>query len=275
MSYKDILVFLDDGSSNADRINAAFELAKTHGANLTGVALASMKPVHAKVDDEQAIARMADKLSQQLIENFTQAAAVINLNVSSIIISGDAANSALKMAHYSRNYDLIILTQPNPARDNYSRLKEFAQQVLIHSGRPILFVPYIGVNKFPFEKALIAWDGTPAASRSVHDAIPLLAKTQKTIILVVASKKQKHSKKEVLVEGLETHLANHQVNAQIQWVNPGDNNVATVILNQITDNDINLLVLGGHGTPSLKQKIFGGVTTTLLSSMIVPVLMSD
>jgi nucleotide-binding universal stress UspA family protein len=53
------------------------------------------------------------------------------------------------------------------------------------------------------------------------------------------------------------------------------NTVATVIQNQISENDIDLLVIGGHGTPSLKQKIFGSVTEKLLTSMVVPVLMSD
>jgi nucleotide-binding universal stress UspA family protein len=45
-------------------------------------------------------------------------------------------------------------------------------------------------------------------------------------------------------------------------------------LNEIAENDIDLLVMGGYGTPSLKQKIFGGVTRTILSSMIIPVFMS-
>ncbi|MCP4410583.1 MAG: universal stress protein [Gammaproteobacteria bacterium] len=48
----------------------------------------------------------------------------------------------------------------------------------------------------------------------------------------------------------------------------------TVILNEIADHDIDIVVMGGYGTPSLKQKIFGGVTRTLLSTMIVPVMMS-
>ncbi|MBC8510021.1 MAG: universal stress protein, partial [Chloroflexi bacterium] len=50
--------------------------------------------------------------------------------------------------------------------------------------------------------------------------------------------------------------------------------VPSVILNQIADNDIDLLVMGGYGTPTLKQKVFGGVSLSLLSSMLVPVVMS-
>lgn len=274
MSIRDILLFLDDGESNTDRINAAIYLAKSHGARLTAAALASLKPRHAKVDDESAISRMGERLAQQLVEDFTAVASRADLKTSTIIIYGDGHSSANKMAHYARNSDLVMLHQPNPARDNFLRLQEFAQQVLLLCGRPVFFMPYIGANRIPFRKIMIAWDGTPAASRAVHDAIPLLAQAEEVIVLVVESKKQKHRKKDVLVSGLANHLANHDVNARTLQVNPGKNKVSSVVLNQIFDNDIDLLVIGGYGTPSLKQKIFGGVTQSILKSMVVPVVMS-
>lgn len=274
MSLKDILVYLDDGQTNSDRVNAAFYLARAHDANITGVALASIKPMHAKVEADDAIERMGEKLADRLVADFNQAAELAGLKVNTIIIFGDARSSAVKMAHYARNFDLIMLRQPNPARDHFLRLQEFAQQVMLLSGRPIFFMPYIGAKRIPFEKALIAWDGTPAASRAVHDAIPLLARTKEVIILVVESSKQVRIKSEVLVEGLSAHLANHGINSQALRVNPGVKDVPSVILNQIADNDIDLLVMGGYGTPTLKQKVFGGVSLSLLSSMLVPVLMS-
>jgi nucleotide-binding universal stress UspA family protein len=276
LSIKDILVYLDDGVANSDRVNTAFELAKTHEAKLSGASLASMKPVHAKSDDDQVIMRIADKQAHKLTEDFKEVASNAGHEASSIVISGGATTSAVKMAHYARNADLVILGQPDPSRDNYLRLQEFAQEIMLLSGRPILFIPYIGIRKkdYNYNKAMIAWDGTPAASRAVHDAIPLLARTEEVIILVVESKKQRELKKDLLVEGLVRHLANHDVKSHFLSVNPKKSDVASVILNQITDNNIDLLVIGGYGTPTLKQKIFGSVSATLLSSMIVPVIMS-
>jgi len=274
LAIKDILVFLDDGVSNIERVHAAFCLAKIHNAKLTGATLASLKPMHAKVSDDKAIARMGEKLSNKLVDDFQHAAEQQGLNVKTLIIFGDALTSALKMSHYARNYDLVILRQPNPARDHFDRLNVFAQKVMLLSGRPILFMPYIGARKLPFEKAMIAWDGTPAASRAVHDAIPLLATLREVVILVVESVKQIHSKKDVQDEGLAAHLANHDVNARVLRVRPGIRDVASVILNQIAENDIDLLVIGGYGTPTFRQKVFGNVTRSMLSSMIVPVLMS-
>ena len=119
LSIKDILVFLDDGAANADRTNAAFHLTNAHGANLTGASLASMKPIHAKSDDDQVIMRMADKQAHKLADEFTQAGAKVGLNVKANVISGGPNASAQKMAHYARNADLVMLGQPDPSRDNF------------------------------------------------------------------------------------------------------------------------------------------------------------
>jgi nucleotide-binding universal stress UspA family protein len=274
LSYKDILVFLDDGATNAERVKAAFYLAKAHGANLTGVSLASLKPTHAKASDDKAMTRMAEELAHKLVEEFTQAATQADLAVNTIIIFGDADTSALKMAHYARNFDLVMLRQPNPARDNFSRLQEFAEQTMLHSGRPVFFMPYIGAHHIPCRKAMIAWDGTPTANRAVPDAIPMLTGAKEVIILVVDSKKQIKGEHDMMTENLASHLENHKINVRVMHVNPGTFDIPTTILNEIADNDIDILIMGGYGTPSLQQKIFGGVTRSLLSTMITPVFMS-
>ena len=274
MSIKDILVFLDDGPANADRTKAALYLAKTHGASVMGASLASMKPIYAKSDNEEIIIRMSDKQAHKYAEEFIRAGENAEINVKAEVIEGDSKASAHKMAHYARNTDLVLLAQPDPSKDNFQRLQGFSQDVILLSGRPVLFIPYIGTTKVGYKKAMIAWDGTPAASRSVHDAIPLLATTDEVLILIVESKKQQEFKRDLLVEDLVEHLSHHHINARIKRVSPGKNDVPTTILNQIVDNDTDLLVIGGYGTPTLKQKIFGSVSAILLSSMSVPVLMS-
>jgi nucleotide-binding universal stress UspA family protein len=119
---------------------------------------------------------------------------------------------------------------------------------------------------------MIAWDGTPSATRAVHNAIPLISKSQEVTILAVASKKV--SKEEMLLDELAAHLKRHGIDAKAKYLEPGAFDIQTTILNELADNDIDILVMGGYGTPSLRQKIFGGVTHTILSSMIVPILMS-
>ena len=274
MRYKDILVYIDDGASNVERVKTAFAMAKNHKARLTAVTLASDKPVHLKVKDEKAIKNISEQMAEQRVADFSKLASSEEIEVATRVIHGKKSVAVRKMAQYARNFDLLILRQANPKNENHPIIEQISEQVILLSGRPIFFMPYIGAHRIPCEKAMIAWDGSPAATRAVHDALPLMAGIKEVIILVVKEGKHKTAKGELLADDMVKHLQRHKVNAVAKRVNSGTFDVPTVILNEIAENDIDLLVMGGYGTPSLKQKIFGGVTQTFLSSTIVPVLMS-
>ena len=274
MQYKDILVFLDDGDSNSQRVKAVFQLAEYQQARVTGVTLASIKPRNLEVKNAKAVKESSELAAQQRIDEFLQAASGKGIEADSRILHGELSYTVEKMAQLARNFDLVVLRQARPDSDGYAMSKALAEQVILLSGRPVFFMPYIGAHRIPCLKAMIAWDGTPTAARAVHDAIPMLTIMEKVMILVVQGDKQKTAKGELLVDDLVAHLGRHDVTAAVNRVNPGSLDVGNIILNQISDNDIDLLVMGGYGTPSLKQKIFGGVTQSILSSMLVPVIMS-
>jgi len=274
MHFKDIMVYIDDGASNAERINASLSLAKEHRARLTWVTMASIEPEHLKVSDKKTLAIMCEQEAYKRVEDFAKKAQAEGLEVATSVVKGSDSNASKKLAQFARNFDLIMLRQANPKYKNAGLVKEIASQVLLLSGRPVFFMPYIGAHRIPCQKAMIAWDGTPAATRAVHDVLPMLECIEEVIILVVQEGKDKTAKGELLSDDLAAHLARHGVNAKVKRITTGTFDVPTVILNQISENDIDLLVMGGYGTPSLKQKLFGGVTRTLLSTMIVPVVMS-
>ena len=272
--FKDILVYLDDGKSNIERIKTAFTLAEVSNARLTGVTLSSLKPAHLKISDKKVLAEMCKEEAEKRVAEFTALAKNNGIDVSTRIIHRGKAEAAARLAQVARNFDLVILRQANPENINYATVEEIAHQVILLSGRPVFFMPYIGAHRIPCQNVMIAWDGTPTATRAVHDALPILKSVKEVIILVVQEGKKKTEQGELLADDLAEHLQRHGVNARVKRISSGTFDVQTVILNQIAENDIDLLVMGGYGTPSLKQKVFGGVTTSLLSSMIIPVIMS-
>ena len=274
MAYKDILVYLDDGKSNIERMRTAFSLARESQARLTGVTLSRLKPAHLNVSDEQVLAIMCEQEAEKRASSFVTLAQEVDVDATTRIIHGGKTVAAERLAQVARNYDLLILRQANLKNPNHEMVEEIAQKVIRLSGRPIMFIPYIGVHRMPCKKVIIAWDGTPSATRAVHDALPILKTVSKVIVLVVKEGKQKTTPGELLADDLASHLQQHGVNAVVKRTSSGTFNVQTVILNNIAENDIDLLVMGGYGTPSIKQKVFGGVTRSLLSSMTIPVLMS-
>ena len=274
MSYKSLLVYLDDGKSNAERIGVAIETAQAHGAHLTGAALLTLKPDGLNTHSDKVMALEAKRLSERLVAEFEAQASAAKIAHEAIVIAGNSDASAGKMAHHARNNDLVILAQPNPDSRNFTRMSQLAEEVILYSGRPVMFVPYIGTNNVPFKKALISWDGTPAAARATYDAIPLLKHCEDVAIMVVQSKKQLESKTDDQAEALATNLKRHDIHTHVERIAPGSATVANIILNEVAHNNIDILVMGGYGTPSLRQKIMGGVTRTLLSTMLIPVLMA-
>lgn len=274
MSYQDILVFLDDGSTNETRVNTGFHFAKWHDAKLTGVALATMKPRRVRTDSSKVRRRVSQEMAEHLVAEFTAQAEERKVRSRSIIIAGDSEESTSKMVHYSHNYDLLILRQPNPDQENYSRLTQLSETVLLKSGRPVLFMPYIGTDKCPGNRVMITWDGTASACRAVHNALPVLHHASEVVLLIVESEKTRNNVPETAIQGFVEHLNNHGVDLTVRRVLQGSYDIATVVLNEVAETATDLLVMGGYGTPSLQQKIFGGVTRSILSSMIVPVLMS-
>ncbi|HIO97723.1 MAG TPA: hypothetical protein EYG71_07340 [Leucothrix sp.] len=272
--FKDILVYLDDEKLELSYLETVFTLARVNGAHLTAVTLSSLKPAHLKYNDKKVLAEMCLQEAEGRVDEFTRLALKEGLNVNSRIIHRKKSESAERISQVARNFDLVVLRQPSPNNPNHALREEIAHQVILLSGRPVFFMPYIGAHRNPCINAMIAWDGTPTASRAVHDALPLLKTLNEVFILVVQEGKKKTAKGELLADDLAKHLQNHDVNVSVKRISSGTFDVQTVILNQIAEHDIDLLVMGGYGTPSLKQKIFGGVTQSLLSSMLIPVLMS-
>jgi len=101
---------------------------------------------------------------------------------------------------------------------------------------------------------MISYDGTPASARAIHDAIPLLKRAKETTVLIVESQKQKESKSDVQTDELAKHLGHHGISIEVSRVTPGDALVSTVIQNEIVDRSIDIVVIGGYGTLSLRQK---------------------
>ncbi len=62
---------------------------------------------------------------------------------------------------------------------------EFAGDVILGSGRPVLMVPYIGALQTPGRRIMVAWDASREAARAVSDALPVLQAAELVQVLIV------------------------------------------------------------------------------------------
>jgi nucleotide-binding universal stress UspA family protein len=108
----------------------------------------------------------------------------------------------------------------------------------------------------------------------VHDALPLLAKGSKMLVLTVES--TKGGELEVLpTADIAEHLSRHTLDVSAARTVVSDGlSPADALLDYAADMQADLLIVGGYGHSRTREMIMGGVTRDLLRHMTVPLLMS-
>lgn len=278
MQYKNILVYLDQGASNSERVNTAISIAKAHSAQLTGVYVNALPATNLLnrigMGKGEAFMEQARVDARVVIERFEQQTEKEGIISDSRIIECQEGLAPEKLSRMARIFDLSILRQANPDKSHASFITELSEKVMFSSGRPVLFIPYIGAHHIPCRSGMVAWDGSKAATRAIHDALPLMEMMEKVTILVVDPENIEHYSETKPGDELSRHLSAHGIKNKVLRVPKGDTSTSTVILNELTNTGADMLIMGGYGTPKFREVMLGGVTRTLVECMTVPVFMS-
>lgn len=275
MNYKTILVHLDAGQRGAERLAIAKRFADTFEAHLTALfalsapripsyALAEAGPVVIEAE-----ARYRAEAARAAENAFTATAQQVR---SSEFRSTN--RDALAAVQLSARYaDLVIAGQPE-AEGSAGVASDFAEDLVLSAGRPVLFVPYAGSFPEVGRRVLVAWNAGREAARAVTDALPLLRRA--SIVQVVAFDPRKGGADHGDIPGADIALvlARHGVKVSVAQQQSADVDVGNQILSRAADMQSDLIVMGAYGHSRLRELVLGGVTRTLLDTMTVPVLMS-
>ena len=186
------------------------------------------------------------------------------------IPEGPDADPAL----HARYADLVILGQLDPDRAESDLIRPRPEQVALGSGRPVLIVPYAGHFDDVGRRVLIAWNATREAARAVSDAMPFLTSAELVTVLTIDPREGPRAHGELPGADIALHLARHGVKAQIERTVSAGLPVGEVLLSRVADLGADLIVMGAYGHSRVREMLLGGVTRSVLRSMIVPVLMS-
>lgn len=272
MALKTVLLHVSLDRRFPQTCAAAVALAKAHGARI--LAVAPLAPVILPVPDGGFISadllqRMADEQKSSLDRVTGQAAAAARgagVAFASRSEEGDAVTvlSAAAMAA-----DVVVIGQPDVDAPTGADLA-FPGDLLLASSRPVLCVPYAGSFPTLGQHVLVAWNGSREAGRAVHDALPFLKKAQQVSVVTIDDVVPGGAEPEAVGE----YLKGHGVNATVRHVPKGDVGAEDALLGLISDNGIDLVVMGAYGHSRTRELLFGGVTRSLLRFMTSPLLLS-
>ena len=273
---KDIVVDLSIGEGVHPTGDYAVSVASALEAHIAGIAfvyevivpMGRMGYSPAEVID--ALQYDNELAAKAAIDLFVKATSRAGVSAEPLTRSAGLADAGNQFGRIARRFDLAIVGQAKPEPSAVE--EKIAESALFDSGRPVIFVPYVQKTSLKLDHIMVCWDGSRPATRAIADAMPLLERAGTVEVVIVANERGKHEE----IEGadLGQHLARHGLNVEVQRITRGDLDVADALLSHAADADVDFIVMGGYGHSRLREFVLGGVTRSILRSMVVPVLMS-
>lgn len=279
MSYKTILVHVDQSRHTAARIKIAAKMALVDNAHLIGVAMTGISRFvyqDSEVDLTRTIVApyidsFYERAHQALAEFDAIAAAMGVLSYEKRLVDDEPEGGLSLQARYC---DLVVIGQADPDESNFSVVSDIPEYVMLNCAHPVLIVPHAGRFDRVGANVLVAWDESMEATRAVAGAIPLLKRAKNvSVALFNPSSAQPGVHGQQPGADIALYLARHGIKIDVMQQHT-ELDVGNALLSLAADMRSDLLVMGGYGHTRFREVLLGGVTMTVLRTMTIPVLMS-
>jgi nucleotide-binding universal stress UspA family protein len=273
---KDIIVNLSVTTEGSSVGKYAISVAAALQAHLTGVAFIydPIVPIsgagYIPVDVIETQREDNETAAEVAIKNFNAASKQAGISAEPLMTSASLSGAGDQFARMARRFDLAIVGQAQP--DISAMEQIIGETTLFESGRPMIMVPYIQQAPFKTDNVMICWDGSRTAARAIADAVPIIRKSGRVEIVIIASERGKQDE----IEGADIgqHLARHGLKVDVHRISGGNIDVGDALLSHAADSGADLMVMGGYGHSRLREFVMGGATRSIFESMTVPVLIS-
>jgi nucleotide-binding universal stress UspA family protein len=277
VSYKTILVQVDDSRNLESRIAIAADIAAADNAHLIGIALTGVARFISQVSsiaiDTTVIEPHLKALRQRAedaLKKFEGIARQVGVASFEERMLDDELTSGISLQ--ARCCDLVVLGQPDPDESGVVN-SSFPEDVIMNSGVPALVIPYASTSRKTGDNALVAWNGSVEATRAVHNAVPMLKRAKTVKITIINPSSLPDLLDDPPGTYLTRYLARHNVTADV-LTSTTDGNVGDALLQLAATQGSDYLVMGCYGHSRFREILLGGATRRVLDATPVPALMS-
>ncbi len=279
IQINDILLAVTQTDGDESAFNYSVKLAELTKANLVitvpvefpdlgpsefGI---SSYPMYAGVYEEKL------KVAEKLADDFRAKLNKTTISSEVRIISTPHLNKSQALASNAHYADVSVISGVSDS-SRKNECQDMFAELLLNSGRPVLYVPNSIDSNLPIKHVVIAWQATKEASRAVHDAMPFLMKAKTIDVLIVDPKVNDKNYGEEPDAAIALHLARHGLKIRVVVQPKSSQSIGQTILNFAMNTEAQLIVAGGYSHSRLREQIMGGVTRELSSNINVPVLFS-
>jgi nucleotide-binding universal stress UspA family protein len=276
MSIKTVLCILDVNQFKND-LKGAVDFCQTHGAHLTAL-IVSMggTPPHSAYD-ALSITKLNER--QREIDSLTEKASDIRSQLSGNIASYDVQEVYTEFPWADEDiadralYADLVLIGPQAARN-----EELQQRVidgaLFQSPTPVLVNASGKTLQFASKVILLAWDSSEEAARAAQQSIDLLQAAGKVHVTIVDPLAPQSVNGKQPGADIAVFLARHGVNVGVDCIASGGRLVDETLRQHAVDIGADIIVMGAYSHLRLRERLFGGVTRSMLEDSDIPLFLA-
>ncbi|MBO0903196.1 universal stress protein [Jiella sonneratiae] len=176
-------------------------------------------------------------------------------------MAGDAFLGA-----YGRAFDLTVVCRPRPEGASITTL----ESALFESGGPILIAPPHPVSRGFGRTVAVAWNGSSETARTIAFARPFLRSAERVVVIADDGGLNDQPSGALI----QRRLARCGVPVELKLLPAGGIRSGEQILKEAAALGADLLLKGAYTQSRLRQMIFGGATSQILSKAELPVFMA-
>lgn len=278
MSYKTILVQVDDSINLESRVALAADIAVSEKAHMIGIAVTGVTRFLADIAsiamDNAIVEPHVKELRQRAAEalkKFESAARQTGVeSFEERMVDDEIAGGISAQA---RCADLVVLGHPGPDAPRSAVDPSFPEHVVMRGGVPALIIPYVSTARKTGDTALVAWNGSVEATRAVHYAVPMLQRAKTVKVAIVNPASLPDLRDDPPGTTLTRFLARHNVNADV-LTSTTDGKVGDALLALAASQAADYIVMGCYGHSRFREVLMGGATANVLGATSIPVLMA-
>ncbi len=280
MGYKTILAVMDTAENARKLGDFTVSLANTFSSHVIGLHMETFAavplvapmemPDPATVHAVQEVAHQETTDVGRIFDQKMSAEGVSHEWRSFVSSVGYSSNTAVQSARCS---DIVLARQTSASAMSDSRAE--LDNFLYESGRPVLLVPHTLQQPKPIKRVLVAWNGSREATRAAFDALPFMMAADSVEIFSVGAEDSDVQSGALAGSELASTLARHGINVSVTSQEKAHGLSAEKAIEQrLSDNSIDLLVMGAYGHSRWWEMLFGGVTRTVLDKTTALTLLS-
>lgn len=180
----------------------------------------------------------------------------------------EAGPVAEVIGRHAHAYDLMVAESASVAKESKAA-RAAIETALLQAGRPVLLAPSRPPEHLD-GPVLVAWNDSPQCWHALSTALPFMTNAKEVVLFHAGKGLADRSAEERAAD----YLAWHGIHAEVVQQEPGPVGVADYLMSQCSERQVGLLVMGAYSHSPLRERLFGGVTVTVLSNVAAtPVLM--